>query len=469
MSNWQLFLVFSPLLLLRNPCTSPSSFPPLHLSTSAVNGEPKHVPDSTYYSPIIRRASNESPAYPYVNQFSAQQRRTEEYGSNNVLPLPPPTQPYADAVGLADDEEHLGGTSNNTFIYKLYRMLEDKSISAFIHWNDTGDSIVIPNIDQFKTNALGHHFEIPRRKASHQDQPIGEAADDSNSFPTSRSSGLSDTRSRIHHLEQENISLASQLEDTKGELGDVKEELSQVKEELSQMREELAALKKHLWRTEPTFQAPAKDVQAILSLHSAAPSGADNFMHKSPPSTLGSVAGVTHGGYLENAGPAGSADMAQPPTANWRPPGMGTRRIPSASQLPATGPQLPGTGLYSHTHCAPPTAALPPQNLGQSVQPSPPSSAARLAIDQDFLVSVTGAGQGWPGSCTGVPQSMLIDSGPSGGAFTLNGGTLGWGRITRGSPRQLNHPTMTVHRRQPAGSDGRDPGPSSSQMWPPRR
>ncbi|KAG8916684.1 kinase-regulated stress-responsive transcription factor skn7 [Tulasnella sp. 417] len=523
------FYVFiSSFSVLRDPC-APFLIPPTRQPHPQPTENANMQARATPRTPSVRhqnnlpgRARGEALGYPHVNRVGIQDRRVQGYapfGNSNVLPSPPPTQPYADVVGLPDDEECSRPAHDNTFIYKVHNMLESGNFGAFIHWNNAGDSIVIPDIQEFKTNVLEDHFGIPvgvatlrfeairshfvgqytsfvrnlngyefkkidrstatatykhkgnmfrkgcrhllpqikrvdsqQRKAHQQDQPIGADADDSNSFPTSGASGLSDTQSRIHHLEQENISLASQLDDAKGELDDVKEELSEVKKAMAALESSMAA----------ALQALEKRFQASLSLHSAAPSGAHNSMHKSPPSTLGNVAGVTHGGYLENPGHAGSANMAQSPTTNWGPTGMGTQRIPSASQLP-------GTRLYSHPHCAPPTTVLPPQNLVQSVQPSPPSSAARLAIDQDFPLSMTSAGQGWPGSCTGAPQPMLIDSEPSGGAVTLNGATPGWGRFTRCSPRQLNHPTMTVQRRQPVGSDIRDPGPSSSQTWLPRR
>lgn len=40
-------------------------------------------------------------------------------------------------------------------------MLEDQSVNAYIRWNETGDSIVIPDIEEFKMNALRKYFDVP--------------------------------------------------------------------------------------------------------------------------------------------------------------------------------------------------------------------------------------------------------------------------------------------------------------------
>lgn len=442
------------------------------------------------------RARNEAPSYPRLSRPGVQDRRVEEYrrfANNTTLPSPPQTQPNVDADRLADDEELIGVASNNTFIFRLYDMLEDKTISTFICWNPAGDSILIPDIEQFKANALGNYFntsfesfvrqlngysfkktnrskatgtyrhkenkfyrgcrhllhEIKRvepqeRKISRRDQLPGESVDNSDSFPTSQppASGLSDAQSKVHHIEQENNSL---------------------KVELREVKEQLAVLTWRHQRTEAALEALESKFQDILSLLPAAPSGANSLAHKSPLPTSVNVSAVAPASNSESGTHVGPIDLPHPTIANWHVAGIGAQSIPSVSRPPVTT-------LFPHPHYATPTAVLPLQHQVANVEPSPPSTAARLPIDQNYPSPMPSAGQYWQSPFPSVPQPMLIESEAPSGVSTQNGAMPGFSRSARGSPRSLNFPTVVVQRRQPR-SDMRYPEPSStsgvpSQIWP---
>ncbi|KAG9036185.1 Heat stress transcription factor A-2c [Tulasnella sp. UAMH 9824] len=454
---------------------------------------------------------NEAPAYARPNRFGAQDRHVEEYarsGNSKVLPPPPATQPNIDVAEIFDDGEPTRGSQSTTFIFRLFDMVEDASVNDFIRWNQAGDSIFIPDIENFKANALGNYFNISfesfvrqlngysfkktdrskttgtykhrgnkfrrgcrqllheirrvesqQRRISQQDELIREPVNNSDSFPTSHPSGLSDTPSTIHRLEQENKSL-------KEELGEVKEDLGEVKEELGAVKEELGEVKGELGEVKAALRALDKRFQDFLSLFSEAPPATNSPTHIPPLPTSLNVPEVAQASYSESDNRLGSTNIPQPTITNWAVAGVAAQIIPSVSRPPVTA-------LFPHPHYATPAAALPSQHSLLNVEPSPPSSAVRLPADPNYPLSpfpMPINSQYWQASSPGIAQPTLLDSEAPSGVITQNGPTPGLARPARGSPRSLNIPTVVVQRRQPR-SDTRDPGPSStfgvpSQIWP---
>ncbi|KAG8949986.1 hypothetical protein FRC04_008065 [Tulasnella sp. 424] len=421
-----------------------------------------------------RRTRNESSAYPRFNSFSAQDSRAIGVDNNNILPTPPQTQ--VSVAGISNDGKPVEISSNESFIFRLYDMVEDESVNAYIRWNETGDSIVIPDIEEFKMNALREYFDIPSRttgtyvhkenkfrrgcrdslrdikrsephqgKTIQQDQPPRDVVNDSDTCPPSLPDGLSDPWNKILDLEQHNSSLKTELHKTKDALADLTRRHSRTEAALEELERRFEAFR--------------------LSFPPAAALGASSHTHEASPPAPFNPGGVAHASYSGSAAQRGLIDMSQPMIAD-------EDHVTGPGTQSATGVSRPLVNArFQYPHYATPAAALPPQYLSTPVEPSPPSSAVRLPADPDLSYlpsSVTTIEQQWLGSSHSVSQQMNLDYETSAGVCSQNS-TAPFIRTSRGSPRSLNTPMMIVQRRQPRDAIvDPGPGPASghlSQAW----
>ncbi|KAG9035698.1 kinase-regulated stress-responsive transcription factor skn7 [Tulasnella sp. UAMH 9824] len=320
--------------------------------------------------------------------------------------------------------ESMETSPTKSFIFKLYDMLHDKSVSSCIHWNETGDAIVIPSIQEFENKALKKHFNIKfdsfvrqlngwsfekigrdknsgryrhkdnkfrkgcqdllhdikrtapqHEKALRLDQPAGTIIANLNPESCSQPKGQLELQGKVLHLEEENKSLREAFENLK-----------------IQTETKIEALERRL-------------NEALLSLVPGLPKTTSQPHRVAPPSVNPLVA--PDGNHLGAVPKQMVNTNSVAPGVVWTSPDGRPLVNSAATQYPTS------------------TAILSLQSPYTTVGRSPPSAGVRLPDDQYNLLyptSTTTSAPNWlsvPGGYQpaprepGAPAMVLVQNSPT--------------------------------------------------------